>query len=369
MKRSDSEIIEARRFFLSGFLFLIPLAAVFAFPLAVLSLSGELLAVDEVIARQIKTDTDTLYGPAYSNASRYYKLRSVLTRRPEVLVLGTSRTMQIRSNFFKHPETFYNAGGGVGRIKHFRAFLNHLPRTAQPKLLIVGLDQYFFNPNFEIMAADDIEYRLSKESVSPLAVIQFSWLKTYIDWFQGKFRLAPLVWRAPERIGISAIVRSRGFRNDGSYDYGTPPLLSTDPNAEDYQFKDTFARIQDGRDAYEHSDTHSEATLRELDLFLQECSSRDIRVVAFLPPYAHAVHHKMLTSGNFRYLTLLNAKLQEVFSRNKATLHDFSDVSLLGVTDEQMHDGFHATEYVFRKLIRRMSKSIPELYTRLAHEV
>jgi hypothetical protein len=56
--------------------------------------------------------------------------------------------MQFRSKFYRPEENFFNAGGGVETIDNFIQFFSEIPLGMEPNILIVGLDQYFFNHNW-----------------------------------------------------------------------------------------------------------------------------------------------------------------------------------------------------------------------------
>ena len=77
-----------------------PFVLLHAVALHVLLASGELERVDDVIELQKTSARPVLFGPAYSNHTAYYKLHAVLSRRPTVIALGSSRVMTVRSPLF-----------------------------------------------------------------------------------------------------------------------------------------------------------------------------------------------------------------------------------------------------------------------------
>ncbi len=127
-------------------IFLLPILCLLGFNLFILTLSGELFSPDRIIACQ-STDNG-LIGLAYSNPIKYIKLKITEHKKPKILLLGTSRVMQFRDFFFNNPELFYNAGGAISKIKDFNIFINTL-ETENIQIVIVGLDQYFFNKNWD----------------------------------------------------------------------------------------------------------------------------------------------------------------------------------------------------------------------------
>jgi hypothetical protein len=71
-------------------------------------ITGELSNPDKIISYQSKNNI--LYGLAYSNPVKYFKLKNVEYKKPEIISLGTSRVLQFRDFFFKKPGLFYNSG-------------------------------------------------------------------------------------------------------------------------------------------------------------------------------------------------------------------------------------------------------------------
>src|SRR5215471_679467 len=270
-----------RKFVLKIVLFLLPFALVLGFPVVVLIVSGELTSLSRVIAAQ-DVEEQVVAGFAYSNATNFYKLQSTMQRKPTILALGTSRVMQFRDFFFKAPHDFYNAGGGVDRLEDFRIFVDRL--SCPPKLLIIGLDQYFFNDNWQGFAARDYSALLASENRDRLGIVTRNWIEVYEDYLAGKFNLGTLVRRPSTCIGLSAVARGAGFRSDGSYSYGVHARED-----EDTRFRETFERIERGNQRFQYGTSVSKRALDELALLLEQCVNREIHVVAFLPPFPHAV--------------------------------------------------------------------------------
>ncbi|MEM7391341.1 MAG: hypothetical protein AAF492_03250, partial [Verrucomicrobiota bacterium] len=107
----------------------------------------ETVSPDRAIQKQT-ADRSIIYGPAYSNPNPSYKFKAAVARKPEVLALGTSRVMQFRSWLFtQKPDAFYNAGGAVTKLPDIQQFLALI--EPDPKVILLGLDHYFFNPAWD----------------------------------------------------------------------------------------------------------------------------------------------------------------------------------------------------------------------------
>ena len=321
------------------------------------------MPMKEVLEKQKDSKRIVLLGLAYSELDFYYKLHAFLSKgpgAPDVMVLGTSRVLPIRSEFFPKG-SFYNAGRGIAKIKHLRAFLKHIPRGKEPKVMIVGLDQNFFNSHWDSFAEDPIESRFLK-GPDPFATLANSWAIVYKDFLKKKFSLKHFF--RPERkvrIGFNALVNDEGYRNDGSYRYGKFLKLPHASTSLDFGYRNTFRVIEKGVDRFEFNNEVSEAAVQELSLFLSECKERNIEVIAFLPPYAHAIYDKLKSTGKHRYIFALPDVLRPVFQKYAFDFHDFSDLLSLGMDDRETVDGFHADEKAYLALLLLMAKSNPNL--------
>ena len=125
--------------------------ALYALPFAIpfVLLSGFLIYTGEamplwMVAQMQMGDAPVLYRPRYGNRDLDFKTLSANLRQPEIMTVGSSRVLQFRSLFFdKQPRAFYNAGAPAWQLEQVRQLLDGL--TFTPRILIVGLDQPWFN--------------------------------------------------------------------------------------------------------------------------------------------------------------------------------------------------------------------------------
>jgi hypothetical protein len=332
-------------------------------PLSILKLSGELTPIHDVVNLSARNSRPVLYGPAYSDQAVRYKLLSTINTHPDVIALGTSRVMQFRRNFFKNDIKFYNAGGGVDKVEHFSLFLNQVLIEAKPKIIIIGLDQYFFNQSWIDSYGSNYKERLLVDT-SPEVIIQTSTLKIWQDIFSGKFSRRSLFGPSEENmlIGLNAIENHNGFRNDGSYLYGSFISDPDNPQNKDYLYRDTLSRIASGTSRFEYGTDLSPTALTDLALFLDECDKHEIYVVGFLPPYADAIYQKMSTMPEqYAYMQKIMPALMPIFDKHGFTLFDFSNITTVGATDAEIVNGFHGSEKSYLRLFMIMAQNDPIL--------
>ncbi len=335
------------KFLLKLALFCLPIALILSFPLWVMSRSGELLSDDAMVARQTSAPNPVVVGLTFSNPVYYMQLHAAIAKKPNVLVLGSSRIQQIRADFFG-TSTAYIAAGSAQKISHFRHFLDKIPASATPKVLILGLDQKFFNPAYDSLAPDNIDDLLTRP-LSTMDVLA-NWSSVYRYYYQRKFSITQLMNAPDSLIGLAAITVGAGYRNDGSHAPGTFDAPPADP---------TISNIGTGTEGFEPSTTVSQGALAELDTLLADAHAKNIYVVGFLPPFAPSVYQKILTlPDQFGYLKTLAPDVSNIFKKYNFAFYDFTDPKSVGATEKQMADGIHLTEEGSFMLISKMAGAI-----------
>jgi hypothetical protein len=131
---------------------------------------------------------------------------------------------------------------------------------------------------------------------------------------------------------------------------------------------EALERVADGRARFNLSDEVAVDSLVELDHLLQFCQSNNIAVVGFSPPYAPTVYQAMLKKGGYDYIPQSIVKINELFDRYSYKYFDFTDIAKLGITDDDMLDGFHASEYGVLRMYLHMLQNSGNLLTLYSDE-
>lgn len=302
--------------------------------------TGEFMATEELPG--FSSSDNIAVGLGYNEQTAYYKLINANRKQADVLVLGTSRAMQFREIYFK--SSFYNCGGSVhGNYREYKNFLENLTYT--PKILILDLDSWVFNDNWNKFEKDYTEF----EEIIPVERTKIVMAKQILlDFINEKWTFESIN-RYPNNVGFNGRIKDDGFYSDGSYHYGEVGrdiTLSTD-----YGFVDTFNRIDAGKLRFEYGEHIDEDTLAQLEELLEYCADNNIYVVAYQAPFAPSVYERMAESGNYGYLEEISPACEKLFNKYGFEYYDYSDVSGLGITDEYFVDGFHGSEVVYAMII------------------
>jgi hypothetical protein len=323
---------KGRGFLLKSLFFCIPILIILAFPIWALWASGELMPADAIVSLQASSTGEVLQGLSYSNPICYLDLHLDIAKDPDILVLGSSRVQEFRSTFFSPGVSVFTAPTCVQKIGHLKSFLDDIPADKTPKVILLGLDQKFFNPNYDDLSPDNIDDLLTKPA--PLLDPLSKWFEVYRDYLRGKFSITSLVHATSSRIGFWAISYGTGFRDDGSYDPGKYPIDDS-----------TLSWIAAGTNGFQYSNAVSQGALSALDSLLAQAKARDIKVIGFMPAFSPAAYQQMVSMPNrYGYLKPLPAAVSAVFKKYNFSFYDFTDPASVGITQKEMIDGFHSTE-------------------------
>lgn len=351
-----------RKFVWHSFLFIAPFVVLFGLPFFVFVKAGELVSLNTVIAKQKDATQLVLYGQAYTNSNldQNYKWSSVAARKPEVVVLGTSRVLGYRAKFFKDGSVFYNAGRGVTNMDDLTKFIQTIQNGAEPKVLLVSLDQIFLFKKFQ----PDLKYSGGDTALS--SFLKYDWRLLYQDYAKHKFTFSDLFVKRPHEIdiGLNALVNSKGFRNDGSFYYGdviSNPALQT----EQYTINEASAAAisPDSCLADYYGDHVLEDNLQSLSNFLRLSKERNITVIGYISPYSEHVHNRVMSFKDKCTEAMFDAtrQVQSVFAKNGSDFYDFNDISTVGGSDKEMYDNVHFSEKLALRFFIKMAEGSQSL--------
>jgi hypothetical protein len=358
-----------KKFIIKCFVFSLPIFLFFAPPVLVLKITGENYSdIENIIVNKAKY----LIGYAYNESNYLYlKWKEVHARgKRDIISLGSSRVLQFRKNMFE--TSFYNAGFTISRISDFVPFLKDMPPNKYPKILLITLDQWMFNENWDSLSKKKTKTPNWENSFNRNASIN-TLLSVWSDLISGKYGIGMLyeIKRSKNmiKVGLNSIVNSNGFRNDGSFYYGEliVKLINKDPSAIDYNYNDTYSRIKRGKRRFQYGSEVNQRALNELDKLLSFCHQYNIYVVAILPPFANKVNERLRSTENYSYMYSINKEAKPLFEKYDFELWDMTFLNKFNSGDNETLDGFHGGEVSYIKMLIFLieNDSILKRYTNL----
>ena len=253
---------------------------------------------------------------------------------------------------------FYNCGYTITSVADFLPFVKSIPPDKKPNYLILGLDQWMFNSNW-----DNLEIKQSKHRYTP-AIINWRELYTtnfsisiinnvWKDVFAGKYGINILKREKIEKLGLNAILNNKGFLKDGSFYYGNDItyLLENNPLAADYLFNDTYSRIKEGNRRFEYASEINPKAIDKVKELLSYLKDENFKIIAIIPPFANAVYTKMEETGKYNYMKQIYPSLKPIFDSYGFELWDMSQLSTYHSNDRETIDGFHGGSVSYLRMM------------------
>jgi hypothetical protein len=332
------------------FLFAVPFVLALALPLFVLLASRELAHVGDVVVLQ-KSRPGTLISFAYNGESDIpYKRALIKERKPNVVVVGNSRVMQIRQEFFVNPAGFANAAvprGQLGNFQNTHYLVDPLPNGGNGTILFVGLDQVEFYERYP----QENNYQEGSTLERLLRLPGINIRRIYLDYLAHKFSVSGLLKKsqASSNVGFAAVYSDNGYRADGSYlgSYDTANRLDVVAGT----INDRMAEIARLESALSDYTDNIRNNFSDLDDFLQVCRKRNITVVGFIPPDLTAINKEM-SQNDTPYKKMYNKITEDLageFKKNGFIFFDLSDIKQFGGKDSEFIADGHGTDLLDAK--------------------
>ena len=317
---------------------------VFAF---LLLRSGEIVPTGWVAWAQSKS-IQSIYLTKLSDHNFHLKLAGAKAERPEVLVLGSSRSNQWRSAMFL-PYSFYNSGNAIFGLSDFTLFLERMGPPF-PKVIIFSLDFFTFNNNwaarFSNILHEDIKYEelplISKKFFKEAWASPRSILKSPIDPASGV-----------PAIGLFAGNHGIGFRIDGSYQYGW--LLNGSIHRA--TATDAIERIRIGEEPFQFANGLDESQVNDFRTFTAFCRRNGISLVGVTMPYLGEVVDVVEQSDRHGiWRQFQGPAFRKVLSEEGVIYFDFGRADTFGGNEEEFVDAFHPSEPAYVRMLLHMLK-------------
>ena len=323
--------------------------------------SHENISFNKLVREQQKAGA--IWGSALNPNIFIYKYELYKYLQPEILALGSSSAYQFRKEFFH--KSFANSGGVMVGLNYGRAFLEEIIKIHKPQLIILCVDFWYFNdkyplnediPAFKDTGTYNLIYKLRQPFV-------WFWERkiTLGDYLNivlhnnNKNKISNL-----DNLGVLAIKRADGFRQDGSYYYGEL-TVGFRKKFSDKKFQTSLRHVENGTERFTHGENLSAYSVNELDKIIRLCQENNIRIVVILPPVSSTLYKKMQGMPNeYRYIE----KLRKYIRSLPIEAYDFFDITEVGSGDCECIDGFHTGDVTAQRMLLTILQRNPQTVVR-----
>lgn len=302
-------------------------------------------------------------GSFVTNISNYdervfqKKLINRMNNAPEILVLGSSRTMLINSAYFPDQTFFNNSVSGASIEDIIALFQLYKERNILPKKIIIGIDPWLLNENNGQSRWKSLEYFYNKYNNQSDSQITTSSLHKYgellsLSYFQASIKVITqkIAGISKPKATLKKFNETNTKLTDGSLVY-----------REDYR-NATQNQVNSKIDGYitgniysiEKFETISDDIWNEFQDFITTLKMENISVEFFLCPYAPIVYDKI----SKEYPNVVNTESLIVnFAKDKGIKVNGSfNPYDLGFDETYFYDGMHCKEKGIKKILKGQLK-------------
>ena len=309
-------------------------------------------------------DGNMVSGPVNVN-SRLLKKQWIenMPEMPEVLVLGSSRTLSISKQLF-HSHSFFNASVTNCTFEDMFAFLRIIEskNKGYPNEIIICADQWLFGNSFNekrwlVNRSETVEMALEIGTV-PIEKFPGRWVldKEFVkELFSVKYLFRSIISGGKsERFEITHTVDSTKmiFLPDGSRSVPEKNINMDETNV----LTDAMNYF------YSSSDEH----FKEIDEFqcvlfegmIKMLMSRNCKVILFIPPY-HPKTYELMKNSN-KSVGIFNAEiyLREFAKENDLKLIGSSDPYLENLSSTDFYDAVHLKPEIVNRFLMNEIDSV-----------
>lgn len=288
-------------------------------------------------------------GLSITNFSNYderifqRELVTSMANSPEVIVIGSSRTMLINQSYFPDKKFINNSVSGAIIQDLIGIFQIYKEKGFYPKRIIIGIDPTIFNSNASGSRWKSIKefyerYKNINKSSSQTTFLNEKYSELFsLSYFQASLKELPKVIIGqskpfPTMLNFNSTNTKLA---DGSLVYGEI-YRNASPNEIDKKIKD-FA----SNSISNNFDSLSIENWQEFDGFIQALQSTGIVVDIFLCPYAPKVYQQMKDRNPIEECEL---KLKKYAINNGIKVFGSYNPDALNFDQSYFYDGNHVKE-------------------------
>jgi hypothetical protein len=340
---------------------------------------GELLPASRIAAMSLMPQR-ILWLTGYYDTARLDKLNVAKIVAPQIVVIGTSRAMQFRADFFDKlaPAAFYNMGGCCPNVREAKRAVDALivRGSTKPRLIILGAEPSWFqsrNPNpatrRAMLGAWGLPLAATWTAVQDeLAAITDRVQVLQLAWRDSRFQAAAKRRFATARdplldatlVGVSARATRNGFRNDGSFRYteliegdGALSADSVDASRQTASF-DSSAIADIEQRGGPRGRFLVDDDVRTFQAILDETRAAGVQLIVVVAPIAPVANEYLRRFEETRdFMHDFEAALAGLCARYAVPFVNAYDGQAIGATDADFYDWQHPSERLIARLMLR----------------
>lgn len=290
-----------------------------------------------------------------------------LKETKDVVVLGSSRSLQIRSVLFPDKKFFNNSVSWGVLEDYISVYEMYEVKGYKPEVIVLGLDPWIFNKNNGISswkAIGNYYTRFNEGDNSfynkNLRGLVFK-IQRYSEifspsYFQGSLTfLAKNINKRNQSNQIYPTDKTKDINDiklvDGSLSYNSKfELINADDALKEAKQSirgDAIATIK----SFNKID-QTECLLFEK--FVKHLKDKGIKLIFFFPPYHPYVYDYLTSSNDYKIINDVEEYFKKIAIKNNVESIGSYNPNLLGLKNEDFYDGLHLKTEAIKKVFQKL---------------
>ncbi|MXV39016.1 hypothetical protein GO491_10080 [Flavobacteriaceae bacterium Ap0902] len=271
-----------------------------------------------------------------------------MSQPPQLLILGSSRTMLINSSYFSNQNIFNNSVSGAS-MEDIVAILN-IYKTyhhSYPSKIIIGIDPWLFNENNGQNRWKSIaSFYEPRDRININSLYKYKQLLS-LSYFQASLKTLPDVLAKNSRPLITKIKynQTNTKLNDGSLVYGESFRNATQNDIDAKIDHFIIGNIY----SLGNFNVISEKLWSEFESLVKNLKTSNVQVEFFLAPYPPKVYDKV--SIDYPNVLKTESQIEEFAMNNKIKIYGTFNPYKLGFDNTYFYDGMHCKENGIREIL------------------
>lgn len=305
---------------------------------------------EEIVKRQIKNNS--IYGSALNENYYSYRLQMIREKKPDIIIIGTSRAGLFRQIYFN--QSMIAATNGSNTLGETEKFIQQMLTFHTPKIILLNLDPWWLLksfPNYKDASYQELNGKdITQEKINNI-------LKFFVT---GKIPLSTRFLKENfisnpysnyDSLGLRAIDYSDGSFSDGSTFYASSIYgLKT---FQDKNFKNTLFRLQKQISPFYYGQNIESDRIEQLEHIQKILKNHNIHVITYIAPIAPTIYETMQNQykEQYKYLDAVNNYAKE------KNIYNFFNPLSLKTSDCEFYDGFHGGDVTYARMLLKISQN------------
>lgn len=272
---------------------------------------------------------------------------------PDVVVIGSSRSMLINSAFFSNSKFFNNSVSGASMQDLIGIYQLYKQNHKLPKKIIIGIDPWLFKEDKNIAEGRWQSIEEFYNSFHGVKIKQspsyYKYKQLYsISYFQSSLKLIPNLFLSDNK-PIPSKIKYNHLNTkliDGSLTYGEAYRNASESEIElkmKKYIKGDVYNIQDMKEI-------SKKKYKEFEQLMNDLAMNNVEVEFFLAPYAPLVFDVL----EEKYMVVLNVEktINDYAVLNNIKIYGSFNPYSLGLDKTFFYDGMHCKENAIIKIFQ-----------------